>query len=177
LIWLNGPFSVWNNRPGHEAARRAAPGKGTAIEADAGRGCSPDHRGVCERPAGHHQEAPPTLSLGRLSWVFLSWNTTNVHFCTFVPERFPRSRVVYAGGANCRESAMPHRDALNIDSADNTAIRKEIGERLQVMLSKDQPKPPPRVQHLLDRLSPSKAQGQSGTRRRYLSWLKPKWGR
>jgi hypothetical protein len=48
---------------------------------------------------------------------------------------------------------MPHREALNLDSADNTAIRAEIGERLRVLLSKDQPKLPTRVQYLLDCLS------------------------
>jgi hypothetical protein len=72
---------------------------------------------------------------------------------------------------------MPHKNAPNLDSNDNTAIRKEIGERLRALLSKDQPKPPPRVQHLLDCLSPSEAQGQSGDRRRFLSWLKPRGGR
>jgi hypothetical protein len=45
------------------------------------------------------------------------------------------------------------RNALNLDSKDNTAIRKEIGERLRVLLSKEQPGPSPRIQHLLDRLS------------------------
>jgi hypothetical protein len=45
------------------------------------------------------------------------------------------------------------RNALNLDSADNAAIRAEIGERLRVLLSKEQPRPPPRVQHLLDCLS------------------------
>ena len=48
---------------------------------------------------------------------------------------------------------MPHRNALNLDSNHNTAIRAEIGERLQVLLSKEQPNPAPRVQHLLDCLS------------------------
>ena len=48
---------------------------------------------------------------------------------------------------------MAHRNALNLDSAHNSAIREEIGERLRVLLSKEQPKPPPRVQHLLDRLN------------------------
>jgi len=48
---------------------------------------------------------------------------------------------------------MAHRNALDLDSAHNSAIREEIGERLRVLLSKEQPKPPPRVQHLLDRLN------------------------
>ena len=48
---------------------------------------------------------------------------------------------------------MPHRNALNLDADHNSAIRAEIGERLRVLLSKEQPRPPPRVQHLLDRLS------------------------
>jgi hypothetical protein len=47
---------------------------------------------------------------------------------------------------------MPHRNALNLDADHNSAIRAEIGERLRVLLSKEQPRPPPRVQHLLDRL-------------------------
>jgi hypothetical protein len=49
------------------------------------------------------------------------------------------------------------RNAPNLNSADNTAIRAEIGERLRVLLSKEQPRPPPRVQHLLDCLSTSDA--------------------
>jgi hypothetical protein len=36
------------------------------------------------------------------------------------------------------------RNALDLDSADNAAIRAEIGERLRVLLSKEQPRPPPR---------------------------------
>ena len=48
---------------------------------------------------------------------------------------------------------MPHGNALNLDADHNSAIRAEIGERLRVLLSKEQPRPPPRVQHLLDRLS------------------------
>jgi hypothetical protein len=48
---------------------------------------------------------------------------------------------------------MPHRDALNLDSADNTAIREEIGERLRVLLPKEQPSPSPRIQHSLDCLN------------------------
>jgi hypothetical protein len=70
---------------------------------------------------------------------------------------------------------MPHRNALNLDSNDNTAIREEIGERLRVLLSKEQPRPSAHIQHLLDSLSPSDAaRGQSGNRRRYLSWFKPR---
>jgi len=52
---------------------------------------------------------------------------------------------------------MPHRNALNLDSNHNTAIRAEIGERLRVLLSKEQPRPPPSVQHLLDCLTTSDA--------------------
>jgi hypothetical protein len=47
---------------------------------------------------------------------------------------------------------MPHINALNLDANHNTAIRAEIGEKLRVLLSKEQPRPPPRFQHLLDRL-------------------------
>ena len=92
--------------------------------------------------------------------VFLLWNTTNVHFYTFLTERFPAFRLMYsAGQIACGESAMPHRNDLNLDSNDNAAIRREIGERLRVLLSKEQPSPPPRVQHLLDRLSTLDATG------------------
>jgi hypothetical protein len=42
--------------------------------------------------------------------------------------------------------------ALNLDSDHNAAIRAEIGERLRILLSKEQPSLPPRIQHLLDRL-------------------------
>lgn len=48
---------------------------------------------------------------------------------------------------------MPDKNALSLDSADNIAIRKEIGARLRVLLSKDQPRPPALFQQLLDRLS------------------------
>ena len=44
------------------------------------------------------------------------------------------------------------RNALNLNSDINAAIRAEIGERLRVLLSKEQPGPSPRIQHLLDRL-------------------------
>ena len=63
---------------------------------------------------------------------------------------------------------MPHRNALNLDSDHNAAIRAEIAERLRVLLSKDQSRPPPRVQRLLYRLSTLDAtQGRSRNRRRY----------
>ena len=61
---------------------------------------------------------------------------------------------------------MAHRNALNLDSAHNSAIREEIGERLRVLLSKEQPKPPPRVQHLLDRLNALDAPGVRSRNRR-----------
>jgi hypothetical protein len=48
---------------------------------------------------------------------------------------------------------MPQRNPLNLDADHNSAIRAEIGERLQVLFSKEQPRPPPRIQHLLDLLS------------------------
>ena len=44
------------------------------------------------------------------------------------------------------------RNAPNLNSADNTAIRADIGERLRVLLSKEPPRPP-RIQRLLDCLS------------------------
>ena len=43
---------------------------------------------------------------------------------------------------------MPHRNPLNLDSKDNTAIRKEIGDQLRVLLSKEQPSLSPRVQRM-----------------------------
>jgi len=48
---------------------------------------------------------------------------------------------------------MPHRNAPNFDANHNAEIRSEIGDRLRVLLSKEQPRPTPRIQHLLDRLS------------------------
>jgi hypothetical protein len=54
---------------------------------------------------------------------------------------------------------MAHRNALSLDAAHNSAIREEIGERLRVLLSKEQPRPPPHVQHLLDRLNALDATG------------------
>jgi transposase len=48
---------------------------------------------------------------------------------------------------------MPHRNAPNLDSAHNTAIRAEIGNRLRVLLPEEQPSPSPRIQHSLDCLS------------------------
>ena len=62
---------------------------------------------------------------------------------------FPTFRLMYSAGQLREGNAMP----LNLDSKDNTAIRKEIGERLRVLLSKEQPSPSPRVQYLLDCLS------------------------
>jgi hypothetical protein len=49
--------------------------------------------------------------------------------------------------------------AFNLTSDINTAIRAEIGERIRVLLSKEQSRPPPRVQHLLDCLSALDATG------------------
>jgi hypothetical protein len=49
--------------------------------------------------------------------------------------------------------------ALNLNSKINAAIRAEIADRLRVLLSKEQLGPPPRVQHLLDRLSKLDATG------------------
>jgi hypothetical protein len=51
------------------------------------------------------------------------------------------------------------RNALNLSSDHNAAIRAETGERLRVLLSKEQPSPSPRIQHLLDRLSTLDAAG------------------
>jgi hypothetical protein len=49
------------------------------------------------------------------------------------------------------------RNAPNLSSDINAAIRAEIGERLRALLSKEQPGPSPRIQHLLDRLRISDA--------------------
>ena len=61
---------------------------------------------------------------------------------------------------------MPHRNALHLDPNHKSAIRAEIGERLRVLLSKEQPRPPPRVQHLLDRLNTLDATGVRSRNRR-----------
>jgi hypothetical protein len=45
------------------------------------------------------------------------------------------------------------KNAPNLDSNHNTAIRAEIGNRLQVLLPKEQPSPSPRIQHSLDCLN------------------------
>jgi hypothetical protein len=52
--------------------------------------------------------------------------------------------------------------ALNLNSDINAAIRAEIGERLRVLLSKEQPSPPPHIQYLLDRLRLDAATGAVG---------------
>jgi hypothetical protein len=56
-------------------------------------------------------------------------------------------------GQTAQGSAMPHRNVLKLDAEHNSAVRAEIAERLRILLSKDQPRPSPRIQHLLDRLS------------------------
>jgi hypothetical protein len=48
--------------------------------------------------------------------------------------------------------------ALDLNSDHSAAIRAEIGERLRVLLSKEQPSPPARIQHF-DRLSTLDATG------------------
>ncbi len=65
---------------------------------------------------------------------------------------------------------MPHRNDLNLDAHHNTAIRAEIGERLRVLLSKEQSRSLPRVQHLLDCLSTLDATGGQARVQR-LNWL------
>jgi len=71
-----------------------------------------------------------------------------------------------AGQIACGGSAMPHRNALNLDADHNSAIREEIGERLRILLSKEQPRPPQRIQHLLDRLNSLDATGVRSRNRR-----------
>jgi len=65
--------------------------------------------------------------------------------------RFPRD--LSRQGKLHEGSAMPHRNALDLDSAHNTAIRAEIGNRLRALLPKEQPSPSPRIQHSLDCLN------------------------
>jgi hypothetical protein len=48
---------------------------------------------------------------------------------------------------------MPHRNAPDLDSDHNSAIRAEIGHRLRMLLSKEQHGLPSGIQHLLNRLS------------------------
>ncbi len=57
----------------------------------------------------------------------------------FSPGTIPSLPLDVFGRAKfgCGGSAMPHRNALNLDAAHNTAIRAEIGERLRVLLSKE----------------------------------------
>jgi hypothetical protein len=45
------------------------------------------------------------------------------------------------------------RSSLNLDKDHNDAIRAEMGERFRIVLSGDQSELPPRIQHLLNRLS------------------------
>jgi hypothetical protein len=62
---------------------------------------------------------------------------------------------------------MPTKNALNLDSDHNTAIRAEIGDQLRVLLSKEQPRPTARVQHLLDCLGTLDATGAGPKRSGY----------
>jgi hypothetical protein len=45
------------------------------------------------------------------------------------------------------------KNAPNLESNHNAAIRAEIGNRLRVLLPKEQPSPSPRIQHSLDCLN------------------------
>jgi hypothetical protein len=47
------------------------------------------------------------------------------------------------------------RNPPNLSLTDNGEIPAEIGERLRVLLAKEQPVLPPRIQHLLDCLRAS----------------------
>jgi hypothetical protein len=47
----------------------------------------------------------------------------------------------------------PNKNAPNLDSKHNTAIRAEIGNRLRVLLPEVRPGPSPRIQHSLDCLN------------------------
>jgi hypothetical protein len=47
---------------------------------------------------------------------------------------------------------MSHRNSLKLDMDHNSAIREEIGDRLRILLSKEQHRVPPRIQHSLYRL-------------------------
>jgi hypothetical protein len=58
---------------------------------------------------------------------------------------------------------------INLNSDHNSAIRAEIGYQLRVLLSKEQPRPPPRVQHLLDFLSALDATSGRTPTTRYLN--------
>jgi hypothetical protein len=52
---------------------------------------------------------------------------------------------------------MPHGKTVNLDSDHNAAIRAEIAYQLRALLSKEQPRPTPPVQDLLDCRSTSDA--------------------
>jgi hypothetical protein len=60
---------------------------------------------------------------------------------------------------------MPHRNALNLDAAHNSAIRKEIGYRLRAWLMREPTSPPQYVQDLLYRLT-TLDDAKSGTKSR-----------
>src|SRR6266403_3056859 len=75
---------------------------------------------------------------------------------TFVllPGTNPRfARICDGQGSSHHLGVGLMRNAPDLNSADNTAIRAEIAERLRALLSKEQPGPSPRVQHLIDCLS------------------------
>jgi len=72
-------------------------------------------------------------------------------------------RLIHPGGNGAHSRIYVKgpfmRNALNLNPDHNAAISAEIGERLRVLLSKEQPGPSPRIQHLLDRLSALDATG------------------
>jgi hypothetical protein len=124
---------------------------------------SPGLAGSCGGPADQRQRIHDPF-LSRHGVFGLEANQC-FYFCAGTIPNLARD--VFRQGKLHEGTAMPQRNALNLDSSHNTAIRTEIAERLRVLLSKDQPSPPPRVQHLLDCINPpDAARGQSGNRRR-----------
>src|SRR4029077_6763003 len=71
-----------------------------------------------------------------------------LYFRAGIIPRLPR--ICVGAATTCEVDFM--RNALNLSADHNAAIRAEIGERLRVLLSKEQPGPSPRIQHLLHRL-------------------------
>ena len=61
----------------------------------------------------------------------------------------------------------------------NLAIRQEIGERLQLLLSRDAEDIPPRLRQLVDRLDGEESGGQeassSSSNKSIIDWLYRRW--
>jgi hypothetical protein len=91
-------------------------------------------------------------AIGRLRWRFHGTAAPKFTFVLLPWNESPAPMYLCWGGATtCEVDSM--RKALNLNSDINAAIRAEIAERLRFLLPKEQSRLPPRIQHLLDRLS------------------------